>query len=341
MKFSIISPSFNQLDWLRLCIASVADQTSSTTISNSHLPSSISSSFFVEHIIQDAGTPGIEDFAREVGADFYRDGTLIFKSPFSALSPQVSGLRSQASVTHPPIPQLPSSSCRYRLSIYSGPDGGMYDAINRGLRRSDGDFCTWLNSDEQYLPGTLDKVAGWFREHPEKDILFGDAVVTDAAGNYRCSRSALLPQRWHTMVSGNLSFLSAATFFRRKIVLQGLLLPEGWRVVGDAVWAAELIRAKAAMGVWNTYLSAFADTGDNLTLNAQARKERDLFASHAPAPARWLSKGVILHYRLRKWIAGAYDLKPFEYQIHTLTNPGKRAHFRVLRPVQRWTGRSL
>ena len=26
----------------------------------------------VEHIIQDAGTPGIEDFAREIGADFYR-----------------------------------------------------------------------------------------------------------------------------------------------------------------------------------------------------------------------------------------------------------------------------
>jgi hypothetical protein len=32
----------------------------------------------VEHIIQDAGSPGIEDFAREVGADFYRDGNLVF-----------------------------------------------------------------------------------------------------------------------------------------------------------------------------------------------------------------------------------------------------------------------
>jgi len=34
----------------------------------------------VEHLIQDAGTPGIEDFAREINADFYQDGELVFSS---------------------------------------------------------------------------------------------------------------------------------------------------------------------------------------------------------------------------------------------------------------------
>lgn len=42
---SIITPSFHQLDWLRLAMASVADQEGAE----------------VEHIVQDGGTPGIEE----------------------------------------------------------------------------------------------------------------------------------------------------------------------------------------------------------------------------------------------------------------------------------------
>ena len=99
MRFSIITPSFNQLDWLRLCVASVKDQVKTpdsgfriqdeggsparppfaqnpkSKINNPK--STISPPLAVEHIIQDAGTPGIEEFAREIGADFYRDGQFI------------------------------------------------------------------------------------------------------------------------------------------------------------------------------------------------------------------------------------------------------------------------
>jgi GT2 family glycosyltransferase len=46
---SIITPSFRQLDWLRLAIASVADQEGVIT----------------EHIVQDAGTEGMTEFVRQ------------------------------------------------------------------------------------------------------------------------------------------------------------------------------------------------------------------------------------------------------------------------------------
>jgi hypothetical protein len=98
MTFSIITPSFGQLDWLRLCVASVRDQAvgeKAETLKTEKLKEvfqkteapkteiSVSqhfrfSDFSVEHIIQDAGSPGIEEFAREVGAAFYRNGTLVF-----------------------------------------------------------------------------------------------------------------------------------------------------------------------------------------------------------------------------------------------------------------------
>ena len=119
------------------------------------------------------------------------------------------------------------------------------------------------------------------------------------------------------------------------------LLPVEWRVVGDAAWAWKLIYARVPMGILPEYLSAFADTGDNLTLNAQAQNERERLARQAPGLIRRLKKAVILHYRLRKLFSGAYSLKPFDYQIYTQAKPVARSTFRVLRPSQRWTGRVI
>jgi len=58
MRFSIITPSYNQLAWLELCIASIADQ----------IPPD--GSIHVEHIIQDGGTPDLDRFAVNMQARF-------------------------------------------------------------------------------------------------------------------------------------------------------------------------------------------------------------------------------------------------------------------------------
>jgi len=50
------------------------------------------------------------------------------------------------------------------------------------------------------------------------DIVFGDCVVVDARGNYLCERRPLTPQRLHILTSGNLGFLTAATFLRRRVI---------------------------------------------------------------------------------------------------------------------------
>ena len=73
MRFTIVTPSFNQLDWLELCVASVADQQGVASI---------------EHIVQDAGTPGIEEFARHLGADFYQEGKRVFGFQCTSWSPR-------------------------------------------------------------------------------------------------------------------------------------------------------------------------------------------------------------------------------------------------------------
>ena len=75
-----------------------------------------------------------------------------------------------------------------RVRAYVEKDRGMYDAVNRGYRRAAGEILSYLNCDEQYLPGALDKVRGYFQAHPEVDVLFGDCLVVNADGSYRCER---------------------------------------------------------------------------------------------------------------------------------------------------------
>lgn len=61
----------------------------------------------------------------------------------------------------------------------SEPDGGQCQAINKGLARSTGDWMTWLNSDDVYLPGALWTVARTIAAHPESQWVIGPVVFTD------------------------------------------------------------------------------------------------------------------------------------------------------------------
>src|SRR6266850_2124698 len=76
VRFSIVTPSYRSSAWLRLCVASVADQAVES-----------------EHIVQDAGSDdGTLDWAQKDG----------------------------------------------RVKMFMEKDLGMYDAVNRGLRRASG-----------------------------------------------------------------------------------------------------------------------------------------------------------------------------------------------------------
>ena len=275
--FSIVTPSYNQLDWLRLCVASVRDQVDVSTNGIQNQKSGVLP-VAVEHIIQDAGSPGIEDFASEVGANFYRDGQLISYCPFS-------------------IPN-------YSLTIYCERDEGMYDAINQGVARSSGEICAWLNSDEQYLEGTLAAVAIYFRSNHPPDVVLGDAVLVDAELRPVCYRRIMVPNRWHTRLV-HLHSLSCAMFFQRS-ALPSLPFDPRWKIIGDAVLMDYFLCAKKKISTCNELLSVYAFTGSNLS-GKHAAQEHDAWHSESPWPPKFLRPLVILYNRIRRLASGGYS----------------------------------
>ena len=340
MRFTIVTPSFNQLDWLELCIASVADQQGVE---------------FVEHIVQDAGTVGIEEFARRLGADFYQDGKKVFSAQCASWSPRrpvssnlgsvdgeaeavesgkVGAERSETDWSEATAAERARRRARstlegeklnrrgYSLTIYSEKDAGMYDAVNKGLSKASGEICAYLNCDEQCLPGTLRWVADYLSVSPETEVLFGAAIVIRADGSYVCVQRVTGPTRWHIMVSGNVSILTSSTFFSRKAVVdRGLLFDPQWRVCADAVWVVQMLEAGLRIKATHKTLSAVVENGLNMSRadNLRAAEERRHLMTLAPALALAVKPAVLLVYRLRRWCDRAFYARSALYAGYTAT----------------------
>jgi glycosyltransferase involved in cell wall biosynthesis len=67
----------------------------------------------------------------------------------------------------------------------SEKDSGMYDAINRGFAKSDGDILAWINADDLYRPGAFDIIARVFGRFPEIRWLKGITSYIDADSKFR------------------------------------------------------------------------------------------------------------------------------------------------------------
>ena len=223
-----------------------------------------------------------------------------------------------------------------RVKTFVERDGGMYDAVNRGLRRAEGDILSYLNCDEQYLPGCLQRVDTFFREHRDVDVVFGDFVVVDSALNYLFHRKVQVPLKHHTWVS-HLPAFTCGMFFRRTVLSEhGVFFDTRLRDVGDADWVLRLLQRRIPMGVLRTFTSVFTMTGENMSAKPNAIRERRELEASAPFVARALKPLIVSHHRLRRLVGGIYSQRPFSYSIYTKESPTSRLPFDVTHPRFRW-----
>lgn len=277
MKFTIITPSFRNSGWLKLCIASVADQ----------------AGVEVEHLVQDSCSD---------------DDTKNW---------------------------LPHES---RVKAFIEKDAGMYDAVNRGFRRANGDLVAYLNCDEQYLPGALKDVHDFFAAHPDVEAVFSDTIVIDPDGNYICHRPALVPRKHSMWV--RFPVLTCAIFVRSSVIKEkGIVFDTQWRDLGDYWWIREMVLRGVKMAVLPRLTSVFTDTGENMNLKPNALREREVKWERAPGWVRAAQLLFTAQHRLRLALRGRVRLSPFDYSLYTRSSPDRRVTRRAEHPTSFWKGR--
>ena len=303
MKFWIVTPSYNQLNWLQLCIASVADQVvggmarfaggETAATGAHHSPADVS----VHHHIQDArSTDGTPEWLAEYVA----------RKPFS-------------------------DNCT--LSYASEPDDGMYDAINRGWKRAadDVDVVAHLNCDEQYLPDALRSIAEFFKTHPKADVVLADMIVVDKDGEYICHRRSLKPYPFFSRFC--CAGFTAATFHRAAVTKEKKVFFDiSWRNIGDKVWYNALHKARCTFAVLNKPVSTFTVTGKNMNWTDEGLMEQQRYNKN-------ILKGIILRVDLlngiRRWLKEQFLPSPNNYALYGRVN-SKRITKAIDCPTGRW-----
>jgi glycosyltransferase involved in cell wall biosynthesis len=285
VDFTIVTPSFRQLDWLACCIASIADQDGVT----------------IEHIVQDAGTDGFAEFAEKM----------------KKIWPDRQG---------------------YRRVMASESDQGMYDAVNKGLKKGAGTFCAYLNCDEQYLPGALARVKKEFEKKPATEILYGGFLVVDEKGGLVTAQRPV-QMCWQHVATCHLPNFTCANFFRRTMLERD----QAWfetslRACGDAVWTVNRLKAKTETRNLPLWTSLFMENQNSMGLGEVGRREAQQLRSLQSAPTGLFRAFWMLRHRAKKIIAGDYIPRKISTRVFTRENPVLRQAL-VGRPSPFWSRR--
>ena len=230
MKVSVVTPSFNQGQFLERTLASVAHQ----------------EGIEIEHVVFDGGST---------------DGTVEVLTHFV-----------------PPVRWV------------SKKDRGQTDAVNKGICATDGEIIGWLNSDDIYYSGAVEKVVNYFQVHPDVDVVYGKADHVDIEDvpfeEYPTEPWDLERLKYHCFLC------QPAVFFRRRVVEQHGLLDESLNYCMDYGFWLRLALAGVHFGYLEEKLAGSRIYADNKTMGSRVKVHReinDMFRSlTGSVPDKWL-----------------------------------------------------
>jgi SAM-dependent methyltransferase len=211
------------------------------------------------------------------------------------------------------------------VKIHREDDSGMYDAINKGFRKSRGSILCHLNSDEQYLPGALKAVADFFEQHPDVDILVTDTMVLGSDGRPIAARRSLAPCWFDENVRVRVQ--TCSLFYRRQIIKDENFFETSLPVAADLEFIRSLRRKGYKFARLPVFTSSFTETSQNLSMTRAALRDRKTYRSRWPWWVKPLYPLELAVYYTRAVAHGCFRPATQSYSVYTLDDPLRRTGF--------------
>lgn len=121
-----------------------------------------------------------------------------------------------------------------RVTVISEPDNGLYDALNKGIRKATGDYIGFVHSnDTLYDSHVISDVAAHIQK-TQCDIFYGDGVFVE-----NTKKGARIVRKWiggkysKNKVARGWLPLHTTMFIRRETYLQNGLYDTTYHIAGD------------------------------------------------------------------------------------------------------------
>lgn len=139
----------------------------------------------------------------------------------------------------------------HEVIVISEPDGGLYDAMNKGIRKANGDYIVFLNAgDVLPSPTTLEFISRQVGASDDRPgVLFGDTDIVDDAGRFLRHRRLSPPERltWKSFRHGMLVCHQA--FYARTDLARNCPYDLQYRYSADVDWCIRVMKDASARGL--------------------------------------------------------------------------------------------
>ena len=153
----------------------------------------------------------------------------------------------------------------------SEPDGGIYDAMNKGLRAASGEYVWYINAgDRIHGPESITRI---FNGRPaDADIYYGETLIRSERGEELGLRKKKLPERmtWR-------SFRRGMVVCHQSILVRRAIAPKydlRYRYAADIEWVLESLKRAERIVNTHTILSEFIEGGASTVHRRESLRER-------------------------------------------------------------------
>jgi glycosyltransferase involved in cell wall biosynthesis len=172
--------------------------------------------------------------------------------------------------------------------VISEKDGGLYDAMNKGIRHATGDYIVFLNAGDTFPDSdTLDTIASSIGDGEQlPGVLYGDTNIVDMDHHFLRHRRLTPPKRltWRSFKLGML-VCHQAFYARTDLAKETLYNNEDYRFSADVDWCIRIMKLCAkrhlALRNVNAVIVDYLDGGmTNKNHNASLKERFHVMAKH-------------------------------------------------------------